>query len=144
MNFSYGTYRGDTNHTRTHFCHALCTRHGGNVSYHITFMIQFHVVPRHTRGTIPYPTTLHSWYNFLCYYTAFIVRFHIPPHHTHRTIPYPIGVPSCLKMVPRTQQQNETANPEEVVSAMRKALEGRQGDLDTTKAACAQMDKEIG
>ena len=27
---------------------------------------------------------------------------------------------------------------------MRTALEGREGDLNTTKAACAQMDKEIG
>ncbi|CAN0456619.1 unnamed protein product, partial [Ectocarpus sp. 12 AP-2014] len=42
------------------------------------------------------------------------------------------------------QQPGKQANPEEVVSATRKALEGRQGDLDTTKAACAQMDKEIG
>ncbi|CAM9450352.1 unnamed protein product, partial [Ectocarpus sp. 13 AM-2016] len=42
------------------------------------------------------------------------------------------------------QQPGKQATTEEVVSAMRKALEGRQGDLDTTKAACAQMDKEIG
>lgn len=27
---------------------------------------------------------------------------------------------------------------------MRKALEGREGDLNTTKAACARMDKEMG
>ncbi|CAN0503028.1 unnamed protein product, partial [Ectocarpus sp. 12 AP-2014] len=42
------------------------------------------------------------------------------------------------------QQPGKQATPEEVVSARRKALEGRQGDLDTTKAACAQMDKEMG
>lgn len=27
---------------------------------------------------------------------------------------------------------------------MRKALKSREGDLNTTKAACVQMDKEIG
>ncbi|CAM9172353.1 unnamed protein product [Pylaiella littoralis] len=42
------------------------------------------------------------------------------------------------------QQSGTSADPEEVLSVMRKALQGREGDLDTTSAACAQMDLEIG